>query len=1075
MSLSIVAVVGIGGWLGAGPVQAAYGDVTTFLGKVYDGDGGSARAAWLDFPEDLEFDSAGNLYVADTFNNVIRKIDTNGNISTYAGSGHWGFYNAAGTDAELAGPRGLAIDASGNLYVADTDNDTIRKIDIYRSVSTVVSGTVEAPEGLIVYGSTLYIADTGNNAVKKLNLTTGQIDILTSDVSGPKKLALNDAGTILYVADSGNHRVVSVNTSTSATNLVAGGSEGYAEGTGSAAKFENLWGVDYDGGILYVTDGDGLDDRIRKIDLLTNATSLLVRDLRMQVVNYPHGIRVRGSKLFIASTGIGVIQAFDKTTGADTEADFMAGVERFGYRNGSLSQALFGRPASVVMSPNRRYLYIADNNKIRQVDLETDTISLVIGNSIDDYIGESYIGADARFSNITSMAISPDGSILYVIDRWSNRIRGVNIANQSSFLIAGGGNFNTRGPGNGYTEAAGTSARFDNPFGLTISPDGSTLYVTDTANRRIRKIDITSGQTSLIAGSGSEGSTDGVGAAASFKYPAGITIDTSGQNLYVADRDGHTIRKIRLSDNTVTTLVGSGSAGYRDAIGIQAALSLPLYVQWGADEKLYFTEAGSHRIRLVEPSTNLTKLIAGSGHRGYNDSSRTDAKFNTLGGLALDWPGRTLFVADSQNDLIRRVNVTGQTPYTEPAPVVQGVSPSQIKADSNPVGTAYLDVLGAYFVHGIQTQFGDHRTTAYVKTSTSLTVVIPLGQMATGWYDVQVTNLDGQSDVLQNAFAVSDSAGNVPDRYHQIAETDGFLAYSALFTGGVNVAAGDVDADGKAEIITAPSTLGGPHIRVFSEDGTLESQFFAYATSYRGGVTVASCDINSDGRDEIIVGTGAGKAPHVRVFSATGQVVSQFFAYPESFRIGVSVACGNVAGDSAPEIVVSPLVRGGPHIRVFSSAGQLVSQFFAYPESFRLGLDVAVADLDGSGLGKIIVAPVTNGGPHVRVFSATGQLQSQFFAYDQQLRTGINVSAGDTDGDGTDEIITGPENGGAPHIRVFKGNGQPVVSFFGFESRLRTGVHTAVGDTDGDSVGEVIAAPAAGRPSIKTYSTSDYL
>src|SRR3989338_5065212 len=176
MSLSIVAVVGIGGWLGAGPVQAAYGDVTTFLGKVYDGDGGSARAAWLDFPEDLEFDSAGNLYVADTFNNVIRKIDTNGNISTYAGSGHWGFYNAAGTDAELAGPRGLAIDASGNLYVADTDNDTIRKIDIYRSVSTVVSGTVEAPEGLIVYGSTLYIADTGNNAVKKLNLTTGQID-----------------------------------------------------------------------------------------------------------------------------------------------------------------------------------------------------------------------------------------------------------------------------------------------------------------------------------------------------------------------------------------------------------------------------------------------------------------------------------------------------------------------------------------------------------------------------------------------------------------------------------------------------------------------------------------------------------------------------------------------------------------------------------------------------------------------------------------------------------------------------------------------------------------------------------
>ncbi len=1072
--LALITLLAFGGALVSfHQAKAAYGDVTTFLGKVYAGDGGSARQAWLDFPEDLNYDSAGNLFIADTGNHVIRKIGLDGKISTYAGSGHFGFYNAPGTSAQFASPKGLAIDSGGNVFVADTDNHMIRKVDPYRSVSTIVGTTLKRPEGVAVFGSTLYIADTGNNLVKKVNLGSGRIDILTADVKAPKKLVVNGDGSKLYVADTGNFRVISVNTTSGAATLVAGGQNGYAEGTGSAAKFEHLWGITLNGDTLYVSDGDGYDDRIRKIDLETRTTTLLVRDLRMRMINFPAGLRVRGSKVVIANSGISTIQAFDKTSGDDTDADFLAGKERFGYRNGAFANALFGRPSAVIQSPDRTKLYVADNNKIRKVDLETNQVSLVAGSSIDDYIGEDAVGADARFSGISSMAISPDGETLYVVDRWNNRIRGVTIATGATFLVAGGGDYNTTGPGNGYVEGAGEVARFDNPFGIAISPNGATLYVSDTSNRRIRKIVIATGQTSLVAGSGANDYRDATGSAARFRYPAGLAIDSAGKHLFVADRDSNTIRKVRISDGAVTTLVGrDGTPGYRDAIGSRAVLSLPLQLALGSDKRLYFSDVGSHRIRLVELTTNVTKLVAGSGNRGYNDSTKTDAKFNGLGGLAVDVTGKTLFVADANNDLLRRVSIVGDPPYTDLAPVVQGVIPSQLRADSNPSAVAYLDVVGGNYLYGDSTKFGDYATTTYGKSSSALTVVIPIGQMETGWYDVEVRHLDGQYDILENAFAVTERSGAVPERYHQIIASDGWLAYGPNFRGGVNLATGDVNKDGKDEIITAPAEGGAGHVRVFSSDGRLRTQFFAYDSATRVGLSLASCDLNGDGKAEIITGPSVGFPAEVKIFSPTGTFVRNFYAYPKTTRVGASVACGDVTGDGKPEIVVAPRARGGAHVRVFSSTGRLQSQFFAYPTTFRLGLDVAVGNVDGKGPSEIAVMPLTRGGPHVRFFTAKGKLVGQFFAYASSTRGGFNLDIGNTDQDAREEFVVGTEKGLAPQVRVMNNRGRAEGTFFAFSSRLRSGVHVAAGDFDGDGVEEIAAAPALGRSTVRTFDGS---
>ena len=156
------------------------------------------------------------------------------------------------------------------------------------------------------------------------------------------------------------------------------------------------------------------------------------------------------------------------------------------------------------------------------------------------------------------------------------------------------------------------------------------------------------------------------------------------------------------------------------------------------------------------------------------------------------------------------------------------------------------------------------------------------------------------------------------------------------------MAAGDVDGDGIMEIITGAGFSGGPHVRIFDQNGNLQSQFFAYADTFRGGVNVAAGDVDGDGIMEIITGAGDTGGPQVRVFSNKGALKAQFFAYHESFRGGVQVASGDMYGDGAYEIITGAGNGGGPQVRVFSLKGNVRSQFFAYLDNFRGGVNVAV-------------------------------------------------------------------------------------------------------------------------------------
>src|SRR5262249_50067406 len=155
-----------------------------------------------------------------------------------------------------------------------------------------------------------------------------------------------------------------------------------------------------------------------------------------------------------------------------------------------------------------------------------------------------------------------------------------------------------------------------------------------------------------------------------------------------------------------------------------------------------------------------------------------------------------------------------------------------------------------------------------------------------------------------------------------------FFAYNAAFTGGVFVAAGDVNGDGRADIITGPGATGGPDLRVFSGANTsvLLQEFLAYGAAFTGGVSVAAGEVKGDGKADIITGPGAGGGPDVRVFNGAvaGSIIKEFFAYAPGFTGGVNVAAGDVNGDGKADIITGAGAGGGPHVKVFSNAGALL-------------------------------------------------------------------------------------------------------------------------------------------------------
>jgi hypothetical protein len=275
---------------------------------------------------------------------------------------------------------------------------------------------------------------------------------------------------------------------------------------------------------------------------------------------------------------------------------------------------------------------------------------------------------------------------------------------------------------------------------------------------------------------------------------------------------------------------------------------------------------------------------------------------------------------------------------------------------------------------------------------------------------------------------------------------------------------------------------GGPHVKVFNADGSLRFSFFAYDASFTGGVRVATGDVNGDGMDDVITAAGPSGGPQINVYDGrTGQLINAFFAYSPLFTGGVFVAAGDVNGDGHADIITGADAGGGPHVQVFDGVtGNVILSFMAYSTQFTGGVRVAAGDVNGDGKADIITGAGPGGGPHVQVFRGfDGLLLNSFFAFDPGLTTGLFVAAGDINGSGRASVVAATGASGS-RVRAFDGltaamtldlvafpgsSGLVGDEFSGF-----AGVRVGVSDFNGDGRPDILVVTGPGvKPTLRVF------
>lgn len=284
------------------------------------------------------------------------------------------------------------------------------------------------------------------------------------------------------------------------------------------------------------------------------------------------------------------------------------------------------------------------------------------------------------------------------------------------------------------------------------------------------------------------------------------------------------------------------------------------------------------------------------------------------------------------------------------------------------------------------------------------------------------------------------------------ATPDQIIPFDSQFTGGANVASGNFDTDSDPEFVVGPSFGGGGKstIKLFDNNGTFIRDISTYGDGFTGGVDVASGDVDGDGKDEIITAAGVGGGPHIKVLRSDGTLVSEFMAYAQNFHGGVHVASADIDGDGKAEIITSPAAGGGPHVKVFDQTGKLKLQLMAYASNFTGGVDVAAFAPSGSYAGGFVTSPLAGGGPHVKVYNSTGKVVDQFMAYPASFTGGVRIDAGNfVQNNGSFEVITSPASNSSSNTKVYKVDGSIIESSYtSFDSIWTGGDDVAIVGSD---------------------------
>lgn len=570
-------------------------------------------------PRQAVMDAQGTVWVVDTGNHLVRRISAAGEVTTVAGRmGVSGYADGPGPSALFNEPSGVLPARQGGVWVLDSNNGRIRHVAPDGLVTTLAGGG-SGPSG------SRYADGTGSAAA----------------FDEPRGFAQDAAGN-LYVADYQNHLLRKVTPAGVVTTLAGfPGQQGSVDGTGSAARFSDPQAVAIDAaGTIYVAD-TGPTKAIRKVTPAGVVTTLAVNAGSVRF-SEPRGIAVLGDGSLVVADAQDQRLLAISSSGTVSVLAGQAG--RPGRSDGIGVAASFDTPMGLGPGPGGSLL-VADsgNNLLRSV----------VGSSVARWAGvsghtASVDGArnDVRFEDPYAVAQDAAGNA-YVADAGDHAIRIVDTQGRSTLLAGQAGV-------SGYADGAAATARFRKPAGLVVASDGM-VFVADSGNHVVRRI--ANGSVSTLAGDGERGSRDGSGSAARFNEPTGLALAPDG-SLYVADFGNHTIRRIT-ADGTVTTVAGSaGQGGFVDgAAATLARLRSPVDVAVDPAGTVFVLDRSNHAVRVLD-ATGLLTTRAGDGSAGFADGAGRAARFKFPTGLAVDAEGG-VWVADTDNQALRHVAPDG--------------------------------------------------------------------------------------------------------------------------------------------------------------------------------------------------------------------------------------------------------------------------------------------------------------------------------------------------------------------------------------------------------------------------------
>jgi sugar lactone lactonase YvrE len=658
--------------------------ITTFSG----GPRGGPAVEMAHSPDALAVHGT-HVYVVDQHRHLVHRVDTRtGQQTVVAGLGHPGFSGDGGpaVEAELNMPAGVAVDAVGDLLIADTRNGRIRKVRAADGTITTIAGVDPDAGG-------------GNDPADGGTATEARLDL-------PTALAVDASGAV-YVADSGNDRILVIRADGTIAG-VAGSGEGSSDDgiPATEARFVlptgDPYGIAVDAaGALYIPEP--FNRRVRRVDPETGILTTVAGSGGVEgPLDFPLGVAVDASgNVYIADSGKNVVLL----VGADGELSPVAGNGTAGFSGdgGPAPEAQLQHPCAVAVGADGGVV-VGDrgNSRVRRVDAGTHAISTVAGNgpplltffqphglAVDHHdnvylsdlfprvfridgatgvlsvvagseVGFSGDGGPAREARLQDpwrLSVDAAGN-LYISDHGNRRVRKVDAQTGVISTVAGNGQLTGFFP-----DRLATRTPLQFLLGTCVDGAGN-LYIADAGFHCVQRVDAGTGKLSTVAGvvefgDGKAGFSGdgGPGVEALLNAPAGAAVDAAG-NLYIADAGNHRVRRVDARSGVITTVAGGGDddPGAEPAPATRVALGRPVQLAFHGDGNLLVSDTDRHQVLVVDLGAATVRRVAGTGEAGFSGDGGPGlaARLRAPTGIAVDSAGRVL-IADSGNQRLRRL------------------------------------------------------------------------------------------------------------------------------------------------------------------------------------------------------------------------------------------------------------------------------------------------------------------------------------------------------------------------------------------------------------------------------------